>query len=60
MTALGSPLAQAGALRAARLIGKGMAMRLTLGFPLPASEAYRIGLVNYVTPADELQSRLGA
>jgi len=32
--------AQAGALRAARWIGKGMVMRLALGFPLPAEAKY--------------------
>jgi enoyl-CoA hydratase/carnithine racemase len=38
--ALGILPAQAGALRASRWIGKGLAMRLALGFPLSAEEAY--------------------
>jgi enoyl-CoA hydratase/carnithine racemase len=52
--ALGIMPAQAGALRAARWIGKGMAMRLALGFPLPAEEAYRIGLAQWLVPHSEL------
>lgn len=52
--ALGIMPAQAGALRAARWIGKGMAMRLALGFPLPAEEAYRIGLAQWLVPHSDL------
>jgi enoyl-CoA hydratase len=52
--ALGIMPAQAGALRAARWIGKGMATRLALGFPLPAEEASRIGLAQWLVPHSEL------
>jgi len=52
--ALGIMPAQGGALRASRWIGKGHAMRLALGFPLPAAEAYRIGLAQWLVPHSEL------
>src|SRR5579863_5700254 len=52
--ALGIMPAQAGAVRAARWIGKGCAMRLAMGFPLPAEEAYRIGLAQWLVPHAEL------
>jgi enoyl-CoA hydratase/carnithine racemase len=55
--ALGIMPAQGGALRAARWIGKGHAMRLALGFPLPADEAYRIGLAQWMVPHAELLSQ---
>jgi enoyl-CoA hydratase/carnithine racemase len=51
---LGIMPAQGGAVRAARWIGKGLAMRLALGFPLPAEEAYRIGLAQWLVPHAEL------
>ena len=54
--ALGIIPAQGGALRAARWIGKGLAMRLALGFPLPAAEAYRIGLAQWLVPHAELSA----
>ncbi len=45
----------AGTQRLARLVGKGRAMELILsGDPVPAQEAYRIGLVNQVTSANQL------
>ena len=44
-----------GTQRLARLVGLGRAMELvTLGEPIDAAEAWRIGLVNRVTPAGEL------
>ncbi|MBO8158079.1 enoyl-CoA hydratase-related protein [Thermosyntropha sp.] len=44
-----------GTQRLSRLIGKGRAMELILtGSMISAEEAYRIGLVNYVYPANEL------
>jgi len=55
--ALGIMPAQAGAVRAARLIGKGLAMRLAMGFPLGADEAYRIGLAQWLVPHGELFSQ---
>ena len=39
-----------GAARVARIIGKGLAMRLAMGFPLDAQEAYRIGFVQWLVP----------
>jgi enoyl-CoA hydratase/carnithine racemase len=55
--ALGIMPAQGGALRAARWIGKGLAMRLALGFPLPAAEAYRVGLAQWLVSHDELMAQ---
>ncbi len=55
--ALGILPAQGGALRAARWIGKGLAMRLALGFPLSAAEAYRIGLAQWMVPHSELMGQ---
>ena len=52
--ALGILPAQGGAIRAARWIGKGQAMRLTMGFPLSAAEAYRTGLAQWLVPHDQL------
>ena len=44
-----------GTQRLVRLIGKGRAMEMVLtGEPIDAQEAYRIGLVNKLTPATEL------
>lgn len=44
-----------GSQRLARLVGKGRALELILtGEPITAEEAYRIGLVNQVTPAGKL------
>jgi enoyl-CoA hydratase/carnithine racemase len=44
-------------MRLARWVGKGLAMRLSMGFPLPAEEAYRIGLAQWLTPHDELMDK---
>lgn len=56
-TALGILPAQAGAARAARWVGRGAAMRLAMGFPLTADEAYRIGLAQWLVPHGELMAR---
>lgn len=55
--ALGILPAQAGTLRASRWIGKGLAMRLALGFPLPAEEAYRIGLAQWLVPHEQVMAQ---
>jgi enoyl-CoA hydratase/carnithine racemase len=52
--ALGILPAYGGAVRLARWVGKGHAMRLTMGFPLSADEAYRIGLAQWLVPHAEL------
>jgi enoyl-CoA hydratase/carnithine racemase len=52
--ALGILPAYGGAVRLARWVGKGHTMRLALGFPLPADEAYRIGLAQWLVPHNEL------
>jgi enoyl-CoA hydratase len=50
-----------GTQRLPRLIGKGVALQLILsGAMINAQEAYRIGLVNEVVPADQLISRAEA
>lgn len=47
-----------GSQRLPRLVGLGMAMQLILtGDRIPASEAYRIGLVDEVVPHDQLMTR---
>jgi enoyl-CoA hydratase/carnithine racemase len=55
--ALGILPAQGGAIRGARWIGKGHAMRLTMGFPLRADEAYRVGLAQWLVPHAELMDQ---
>src|SRR5438094_7330739 len=52
--ALGILPAYGGAVRLARLVGRGHAMRMTLGIPLPAEEAHRIGLVQWLVPHGKL------
>ena len=51
---LGIIPAYGGSARLARWVGKGLATRLAMGFPLPGEEAYRIGLAQWLTPHDEL------
>ena len=55
--ALGILPAQGSTSRLARWIGKGLAMRLAMGFPLKAEEAYRIGLAQWLVPHAELMAR---
>lgn len=55
--ALGILPAYGGAVRLARWVGRGNAMRLTLGFPLAAEEAQRIGLAQWVVPHGRLMDR---
>ena len=52
--ALGILPAYGGSTRLARWVGKGQAMKLALGFPLTAEEAYRIGLAQWLVPHDRL------
>jgi enoyl-CoA hydratase len=47
-----------GTQRLPRLVGRGRALELLLsGEPIDAQEAYRIGLVNFIAPQDELLAR---
>lgn len=51
----------AGSQRLPRLVGRGRALELLLvGNPIPADEAFRIGLVNKVVPAAELMNEARA
>jgi enoyl-CoA hydratase/carnithine racemase len=54
---LGIMPAQGGSIRLARWIGKGLAMRVAMGFPLPAEEAYRIGLAQWLVKPDKLMEQ---
>src|SRR5436309_9325548 len=55
--ALGILPAYGGAARLARWVGRGHAMRLTLGFPLDAEEAQRIGLAQWLVPHARLMDK---
>src|SRR2546430_5921477 len=55
--ALGILPAQGGTVRLARWVGRGQAMKLAMGFPLKAEEAYRIGLAQWLVPHDELMAK---
>jgi enoyl-CoA hydratase/carnithine racemase len=54
---LGILPAQGGTVRLARWVGRGMAMRVAMGFPLKADEAYRCGLAQWVVPHPELMTK---
>jgi enoyl-CoA hydratase/carnithine racemase len=49
-----------GATRLARIVGKGSAMRVAMGFPLKADEAHRIGLAQWLVPHAELMAQAQA
>jgi enoyl-CoA hydratase/carnithine racemase len=55
--ALGILPAYGGAARLARWVGRGHAMRVVLGMPLGAAEAYRIGLCQWLVPHAELMDK---
>jgi enoyl-CoA hydratase/carnithine racemase len=55
--ALGILPAYGGAVRLARWVGRGHAMRLALGIPLSAEEAHRIGLAQWLVPHDRLMDK---
>src|SRR6266852_4272731 len=55
--ALGILPAYGGAVRLARWVGRGHAMRLALGLPLTAEEAYRIGLAQWMVPHAKLMDK---
>ena len=54
---LGIIPAQGGAVRLARWVGKGLAMRAAFGFPLTAEEAFRTGLAQWLVPPDRLMEQ---
>lgn len=54
---LGILPAYGGATRLARWVGRGHAMRVALGIPLKADEAYRIGLAQWLVPHQELMDK---
>ncbi len=54
---LGILPAYGGAPRLARWVGRGQAMKLAMGFPLKADEAYRIGLAQWLVPHDRLMEQ---
>jgi enoyl-CoA hydratase/carnithine racemase len=54
---LGIMPAYGGSARLARWVGKGHAMKLALGVPLKAEEAYRIGLAQWLVPHEELMAK---
>ncbi len=55
--ALGILPAYGGTARLSRWVGKGLATRLAMGFPLSGEEAYRIGLAQWLTPHEELEAK---
>lgn len=55
--ALGIIPAYGGSVRLARWVGKGLAMRHALGFPISAEEAYRIGLAQWMVPHATLRAK---
>jgi len=55
--ALGILPAQGGTVRLARWVGRGQAMKVAMGFPLKAEEAYRIGLAQWLVPHGELMAK---
>jgi enoyl-CoA hydratase/carnithine racemase len=55
--ALGILPAYGGSTRLARWVGKGHAMKLAMGFPLKAEEAYRIGLAQWLVPHERLMEQ---
>jgi enoyl-CoA hydratase/carnithine racemase len=55
--ALGILPAYGGTARLARWVGKGLAMRLALGFPLSGEEAYRIGLAQWLSEHAALEEK---
>lgn len=54
---LGILPAQGGTVRLARWIGRGQAMKLAIGFPLKAEEAYRVGLAQWLVPHERLMAQ---
>jgi enoyl-CoA hydratase/carnithine racemase len=54
---LGILPAQGGTVRLARWIGRGQAIKVAMGFPLTAEEAYRVGLAQWLVPHEQLMGK---
>ncbi|RZL65812.1 MAG: enoyl-CoA hydratase/isomerase family protein [Variovorax sp.] len=54
---LGILPAYGGSVRLARWVGRGHAMRASLGYPIDAREAYRIGLAQWLVPPETLMDK---
>src|ERR1700691_22333 len=54
---LGILPAQGGTVRLSRWIGRGQAMKVAMGFPLKADEAYRTGLAHWLVPPGDLMTQ---
>jgi len=54
---LGIIPAYGGTARLSRWVGKGQAMKLAMGFPLKAEEAFRIGLAQWIVPHEQLMAQ---
>ena len=54
---LGILPADAGSTRLARFVGKGLAMRAALGFPINSDEAFRSGLAQWRVPHEQLMQK---
>jgi len=54
---LGIMPAYGAAARISRWVGQGHTMKLALGFPLDAAEAYRIGVAQWLVPPEQLLQR---
>jgi len=54
---LGIIPADAGAVRLSRFVGKGLAMRMAMGFPLKAGEAHQAGLAQWLVPHGEVLAK---
>jgi enoyl-CoA hydratase/carnithine racemase len=49
-----------GIVRLARWVGKGQAMKVAMGYPMNAEEAFRFGLAQWLVPHGELVMRTSA
>jgi len=55
--ALGILPAYGGTPRLVQWVGKGLAMKTAMGFPIPAEEAHRIGLAQWLVPHEKLMEQ---
>ncbi len=59
-TSLGILPAYGGSVRLARWVGRGAAMRMAMGFPLAAREAFDLGLAQWLVPHGDLMDKARA